>query len=66
MNKKYTVEILEKGHITRQMTVEEIQDIQKQGYIVCIQIAGMFRQLQQLTQLDSAERILITRAVRGG
>ncbi|MFA5307656.1 MAG: hypothetical protein WC365_09465 [Candidatus Babeliales bacterium] len=70
MNKieTFKVEIVQNGHEFHQLTLQEIQQKQQNGYYVAIQIGNALKMLQTITKEDlkQTSRIIITRAIRGG
>jgi len=64
----FKVEIIENGHMVRQMTIEQIEELQNQHFIICLQVADTIRAITELSKSDliKAERIVAIRPIQGG
>jgi hypothetical protein len=65
---KFKVEIIRHGHEFAEMTVQELESMQDQGFIVAAQIGNALQMLQKLDEavLRRATRIIVNRVVMGG
>jgi Ni2+-binding GTPase involved in maturation of urease and hydrogenase len=66
--KKFKVEIVERGHLTVNLTLEEIRELEREGNLIVIENDGNLQALNELSEeiLERANRILAFRHIRGG
>jgi len=64
----FRVEIIENGHTCQMMTIEQIEELQNQHFIICLQVADTIRAITELSKSDliKAERIVAIRPIQGG
>ena len=65
---KFKVEIVQNGHEFQELSFEEIEEKQRHGFYVAVQIGNALKMLHTITMADLKQtpRIIITRAIRGG